>query len=87
MYAVKKKLEKVNENLIDQVNQRTAVLNQRNEELKSLQLLLTPLEEPAKVVICKTTKRFQEILELPVLFFTEDLSKKESVEKNYREIF
>lgn len=68
-----KKLEKVNEDLIDQVNQRTAVLNQRNEELKSLQLLLTPLEEPAKVVIHKTTKRFQEILELPVLFFTERL--------------
>lgn len=76
-----KKLEKVNEDLIDQVNQRTAVLNQRNEELKSLQLLLTPLEEPAAVVIRKTTKRFQEILELPVLIFTEDLSKKESVEK------
>jgi len=72
-----KKLEKVNEDLIDQVNQRTAVLNQRNEELKSLQLLLTPLEEPAAVVIRKTTERFKEILELPVLFFTEHLNKQE----------
>lgn len=65
------KLKLSNETLTEQVNLRTASLNKRNEELKSLQLMLAPLEEPPKIVIGKTIERFKEILSLEVLYFTD----------------
>lgn len=65
------KLKLSNETLTEQVNLRTASLNKRNEELKSLQQLLAPLEEPPKIVIGKTIERFKEILSLEVLYFTD----------------
>lgn len=68
----RKKLEIANVALSEQVEKRTASLNQRKEELKSLQMLLAPLEESVEVVIAKTTNRFKEIFDIPILFFSKE---------------
>lgn len=68
----RKRLESANEALSEQVEKRTASLNQRKEELKSLQLLLAPLEESIDVVIAKTINRFKGIFDISVLFFSKD---------------
>lgn len=68
-----KRLESVNEALSEQVERRTASLNQRKEELKSLQLLLAPLEDSVDVVIAKTINRFKDIFSIPTLFFSKEM--------------
>ncbi|WP_282196191.1 sensor histidine kinase [Turicimonas muris] len=68
-----KRLESVNEALSEQVEKRTASLNQRKEELKSLQLLLAPLEDSVDVVIAKTINRFKDIFTIPTLFFSKEM--------------
>ncbi len=71
--ASQRKLKSANEALSEQVDLRTASLNQRKEELKSLQLLLAPLEESVDIVIAKTTNRFKDIFKIKTLFFSKEV--------------
>ncbi len=68
----REKLQLANENLTEQVFQRTKSLNHRNEELQALQKLLAPLRESESSSMVKATlDKFKEILGLTYLVYEE----------------
>lgn len=70
--STQEQLRCANRRLQETVQQRTRSLSQRNQELKALQSLLTPLEEPAETVINRTVSDFKKLLNLKQLRFNSE---------------